>query len=114
MAILLLLPLVTKEKNAMKNVRIQLRCTVYEKKLIKVKAKRYGLSMSEYCRRAALNAKIRERLTEEQLEAYRTLVRYNRNFVLIGNMFRKRNPGLVQKVLEVAELIKGHLQSFGK
>ena len=64
----------------MKREFVQFRCSVFEKKLLKVRAKKSGLSISEYCRRAAFDDRIIERLSEDQIEAYKLLVQYQNNF----------------------------------
>lgn len=96
----------------MKREFVQFRCSVYEKKLLRVKAKKSGLSISEYCRRAAFDDRIIERLSEEQIEAYKLLVQYQSNFKRIGNMFRRRNPKLADEVDQLAKEIRKHLLSF--
>ncbi|MBU2903993.1 hypothetical protein KO529_04285 [Arenibacter algicola] len=98
----------------MKKEFVQFRCSIYEKKLLRVKADRSGLSISEYCRRAAFDDRIIERLTQEQIEMYKMLSRYETNFKLIGNMFRKRNPKLADEVVQLASEIRRHLLSFRK
>ena len=98
----------------MKKEFVQFRCSVYEKKLLRVKAKKSGLSISEYCRRAAFNDRIIERLSEEQIEIYKMLSKYQNNFKLIGNMFRKRNPKLSAEVVKLADEIRQHLLNFRK
>jgi hypothetical protein len=107
-----LLPEVAKGENSMKRQFVQFRCTVFEKKLLKVKARKSGLTISEYCRRAAFDDRIIERLTEEQIDAYKMLVKYENNFKRIGNMFRKRNPKLADEVVELANDIRKHLFNF--
>ncbi|RAV28513.1 mobilization protein MbpA [Sinomicrobium soli] len=97
-----------------KSAYIKFRCTQYEKKLLYVKAKRTGLSMSAYCRRAVMEDRIVERLTEEQLDAYKMLVQYHNNFQRIRNMFRKRNPKLANEVARLVQEIKTHLYNFKK
>ena len=96
----------------MKRQFVQFRCTVFEKKLLKVKARKSGLTISEYCRRAAFDDRIIERLTEEQIEAYKMLVKYENNFKRIGNMFRKRNPKLADEVVQLANDIRKQLFNF--
>lgn len=58
--------------------------------------------------------RIVERLTEEQLKVYKTLVQYHNNFKRISNMFRKRNPKLADEVAQLAREIKTHLYNFKK
>ncbi len=91
---------------------IKFRCSIYEKKLLRIKAKRSGLTLSEYFRRVALEQKITERLTEEQIDIYKMLINYHNNFKSIGNMFTKRNPKLTEMVYGLANEIKGHLKNF--
>lgn len=98
----------------MKKEFVQFRCSIYEKKLLRVKANKSGLSISEYCRRAAFDDRIIERLSEEQIETYKMLVKYQNNFKLIGNMFRKRNPKLADEVVLLANEIRKHLYNFKK
>ncbi|WP_350290680.1 mobilization protein MbpA [uncultured Croceitalea sp.] len=98
----------------MKREFIQFRCSIYEKKMLKLKAKKAGLSLSEYCRSAAFENDIVERLTSEQLEHYAMLVIYKNNFTRIGNMFKKRNPKLAKEVRQLANEIRRHLYNFKK
>lgn len=98
----------------MKEEFVQFRCSIYEKKLLRVKADKSGLSISEYCRRAAFDDRIIERLTQEQIEMYKMLTKYETNFKPIGNMYRKRNPKLADEVVQLASEIRKHLLSFRK
>ena len=98
----------------MKRDYIKFRCSVYEKKLLKNRARRAGVSLSEYCRSSAFGTSIIERLTKEQLEHYAMLVEYKNNFTRIGNMFKKRNPNLANEVKQLAEEIRKHLYNFKK
>ena len=91
---------------------IQFRCRVYEKKLLKKKAKKAGLSLSEFCLRSALDVKVVEILNEEQIEFYKTLIKYSNNFTSIGNMYRKQNPKLTEEVYALAKEMKDHLNNF--
>ncbi|TMU54823.1 mobilization protein MbpA [Flagellimonas algicola] len=98
----------------MKSKVIRFRCTIFEQKLLKVKARNAGLSLSEYCRRAAFDDRIIERLTEDQIAMYKMLISYQNNFIRIGNMFKKRNPKLSEEVTLLAKEIKDHLYNFKK
>ncbi|WP_417886691.1 mobilization protein MbpA [Zunongwangia sp.] len=92
--------------------KIEFRTTKYQKKLIAIRAKKCGLSVSEFCRRSALDKKITERLSDEQIEIYKMLIRYNLNFTRISNMFKKRNPALSKEVEKLTIQIKNELQKF--
>lgn len=98
----------------MKSKTVRFRCTAYEQKLLKVKARKTGLSVSEFCRRAAFDDRIIERLTEDQITIYKMLVAYQNNFIRIGNMFKKRNPKLADEVKLLAQEIREHLYNFKK
>ncbi|TVZ26057.1 hypothetical protein JM83_1003 [Gillisia sp. Hel_I_86] len=98
----------------MKREYIQIRCSIYEKKLLKKRAARAGVSLSEYLRSTAFERNIVERITPEQLECYQLLIQYKNNFSRIGNMFKKSNPQLTREVLQLAQEIRGHLKNFRK
>ena len=98
----------------MKRTYIKFRCSIYEKKLLRKRAERAGISLSEYCRSSAFGNSIIERLTEEQLTHYKMLVNYKNNFTRIGNMFKKNNPKLANEVEKLAEEIRTHLYNFKK
>ncbi len=98
----------------MKRTYIKFRCSIYEKKLLKKRAERAGISLSEYCRSSAFGNSVIERLTEEQLTHYKMLVKYKHNFSRIGNMFKKHDPKLANEVQKLAEEIRTHLYNFKK
>ena len=103
----------TKKKEvSIKDEIIKFRCTTYEKKLLTLKAKSAGLTLSEYFRRVAFEQKIVERLSDSEIEIYQTLVKYHNNFKAISNLFKKKNPSLTQEVLNLAKEIKEHLKKF--
>jgi hypothetical protein len=101
-----------KKSNTAKSEIIKFRCTIYEKKVLKVKSKRSGLTLSEYCRKVAFQGKITERLSDEQIDIYKMLINYHINFKRIGNMFHKRDPELTKTVNQLADEIKNHLKKF--
>ena len=107
-------PLGRKEKTVFKGKGdlVKFRCSIYEKKLLNVKATSCGLSLSEYIRRSLFQIEITERFTDEHIELYKMLIKYHNNFKSIGNMFKKRNPKLTQEVYDLANDIKAHLKKF--
>jgi hypothetical protein len=110
-------PLGRKEKKSVfkgKSDLVKFRCSVYEKKLLIIKAKRSGLTLSEYIRRCLFDKEITERFTEEHIAIYKMLIKYHNNFKSIGNMYRKRNPKLTETVYNLANEIKAHLKKFQK
>jgi hypothetical protein len=110
-------PLGRKEKKRVfkgKSDLVKFRCSVYEKKLLKIKATSCGLTLSEYMRRSLFEKEISERFMEEHISIYKMLIKYHNNFKSIGNMYRKRNPKLTQEVYDLANEIKTHLKKFQK
>lgn len=96
----------------MKKQSIKFRCSSLEKEIIKKKASNSGLTISEYCRAIALNQKIGFKLTDEELEIYKTLIKYHNNFVQISNLLKKKDSGFAKKIMEVVNEIKCHLNKF--
>ena len=96
----------------MKKKRIELRVSNLEKAIIEKKAESSGLSVSEYCRRSALNQEIDYKLTSEELEVYKELHEYRRNFTLISNMFKVKDPDLAKTVQVTAKNIEQHLKKL--
>ncbi|MCM4156890.1 hypothetical protein DHD80_12845 [Gramella sp. AN32] len=82
--------------------------------MLRIRAKQSGLSLSEFCRRAIYEKEIKERLSDDQIEIYKTLLKYHNNFKAIGNMFRKRDPKLTSAVYKLADEIKIHLQNLNQ
>lgn len=96
----------------MKKQKIEFRVSSLDKAIIEKKAEHSGLSVSEYVRRSALNQKIDYKFTDRELEAYQDLHQFRRNFVLIRNMFKVKDPELASKVKETAQLIEKELKKF--
>ena len=96
----------------MKRTVIKFRCTIYEKKLLRIKAKAAGLSLSAFCRNSLMEREITQRMGEEHIAAYKMLLGYHNNFKRIGNMYKKNSPRLNGEVLLVAEEIKRHLKNI--
>tara|TARA_R110002033_G_C3896879_1_gene239614 strand:+ start:735 stop:1328 length:594 start_codon:yes stop_codon:yes gene_type:complete len=104
----------TKKSLSVKDQIIKFRCSTYEKKLLIVKVKRSGLTLSEYFRRIAFEQQIVERLSDDEIEIYQMLVKYHNNFKAISNLVKKKNPDLSSTVLELANELKFHLKKFYK
>ena len=103
-----------KERFKGKSEFIKFRCSIYEKKMLRIRAKQSGLSLSEFCRRAIYEKEIKERLSDDQIEIYKTLLKFHNNFKSIGNMFRKKDPKLTNAVYKLADEIKSHLQNLNR
>ena len=103
-----------KEMFKAKREFVKFRCSVYEKKLLQVKAKRSRLSVSEFCRRSIFNLEVKERLSDDHIEILKTLSKFHNNFKSIGNMFRKKDPRLTAAVYALADDIKEQLERVQK
>ncbi|WP_232228851.1 mobilization protein MbpA [Salegentibacter sp. T436] len=101
-----------KERFKGKSQWIKFRCSIYEKKMLRVKAKQSGLTLSEFCRKAIYKKGIKERLSDDHIEIYKTLHKFHNNFKSIGNMYRKKDPKLTREVYDLANLIKAHLEKL--
>ena len=101
-----------KERFKGKTSLVKFRCTLYQKKLLNIKAKRSGLSLSEFCRKSAMDLPINERMSDDHIAIYKDLVKFHNNFKSIGNMFRKRDPRLSTEVYKLAEAMKQHLKKL--
>ena len=97
-----------------KTAFVKFRCSVYEKKLLYIKAKRSRLSVSEFCRRSLFDLEIKERLSDDHIEVLKNLSKFHNNFKSIGNMFRKKDPGLTAAVYALADEIKQQLEKVQK
>ena len=95
----------------MRKQRIEFRISSLEKEILKKKAEHAGLSISDYCRRSALNQKVSYKLTFEELEAYKMLIQYRNNFASIINLF-KNNQSIGSPVLELVRQLDEHLKKF--
>ena len=98
------------EVNKKKNIII--RCTAFEKKAIEIKAKNVGLTVSEYCRRTALNRALPKVLTAEELEPYLMLKKYQTDFARIANLFKKQDPNFYTEVRELTQQIDQELKKL--
>lgn len=76
-----------------KTKRIEIRLTLLEEKLLKVKAKETGLPVSTYVRNCALGKKLPKQLNESELEVYKELKKFYNNFSSISNLLKKGDYG---------------------
>jgi len=88
------------------NTRTTIRYTTEEYSLLKKRAENAGVSFSEYCRQATLNAFVKAKpITVElqKVEALRNLLdQYHTNFNRISNLIEKRTTIIVEVVKQVA------------
>lgn len=103
-----------KEMSTSRRHEVRFRCSLYEKKLLQVKAERSLLSRSEFCRRAVFDVEIKERLSEDHIEIYKNMVKFHNELKSIENMFRKQDPNLASVVHQLVQDIKSHLENIKK
>lgn len=91
---------------------IQFKVTPIEKRLIQRSADKLNMTISDLCRNAVLDIKVYKPLSDEELEVYKSLVRYKTDFDRIANYFKNSDPLFSVELLKVADEIKIHLQKF--
>ena len=91
---------------------IKFRCTGLEKAIIKKKSDNSGLSLSDYCRKTAMDQKIGYKLTADELECYQTLAKFHNNFRSISNLLKNKDSAFAGEVMVVINDIKEHFQKF--
>ena len=100
----------------MRTQYISFRVNYIEKKAIALAAQEANLSTSEFARRASLNQNVTLRFSPEELEIYKNLHSYHRNFKVISNLVKsdyfKKNDTILLELEEVIKLIKVHLEKF--
>ena len=77
---------------------VKVRFTIPEKKRVELKAKKAGLSMSEFMRRLPDNRNIKTRLTPIQQELLKQLIQEANRWQWVSNMFKKKDPNLSKSV----------------
>lgn len=100
----------------MKKTRLlKFRVTPLEQEIINLKKEKAGLSMSEFLRRLALDLQIKNHLTDEEIECYKTLSKFSDNFRRISNLFKLGDvTGMKKETLDTSRMIRGHLEKFQK
>jgi len=85
-----------------KNYIIKFRCSQEEKLSILKKAQKAGINTSEYCRLQALNGIVNSRpeLSLQEIGFFEALVFHNKNFSLISNLLKNKDPHFVKAIFE--------------
>lgn len=95
-----------------KDKLIKFRVKSEDKKTIEKKAKRTGLSISEYCRSVSLSHSIKSKLSHSELIAYKMLHQFHLNFNSLSNLIKRRDPSFSNELKLLAEEMKNHLKKF--
>jgi hypothetical protein len=93
-----------------KNHRIEVRLSEIDKSILQKKAEETGISLSQYVLSCALKLEIKNRLTADEIECYKTLSKYADNFRRISNLFKLGDTDEFKKECLVASAeIRQHL-----
>lgn len=94
----------------MKDKLIKFRVTKIENLIIKKKASKSGVSVSELMRGLVFNYKLSNKLTPEEVECYQLLSKYADNFRRISNLFKLGDTtGVKEESIAISKLIREHL-----
>ena len=94
-----------------RNDRLVFRLYSLEKKAIQLAARKSGLSVSDYARRACLDQALQARLTDEEISIYKMLIEYRNNFARISNLVR-HNQNFANELQQLVMHIDNHLKRF--
>lgn len=81
--------------------------TSLERKLIEIKAKESGYSMSRFMVQSALGKSLKN-LSAEEKKGYIDLAKYHTNFSRISNLFKEKSP-ILEELQTVIFEIRDHL-----
>ena len=95
-----------------KKENIKIRVSSFDKKLLQIKAKENGLSVSELLVRSALNRKIVSPMTAEEIERYKELKQYQTNFARLSNMIKGNDPALYFEIKRLIAELSDHLKKI--
>lgn len=96
----------------MKKEKIEIRVSKLEKEIIKKVSDRSGLSVSDFARRSMLGQKVSYKLTPEEIEIYKELHTFSRNFASISNLFKNSDPELSVEVRQLVSKVNKHLDKL--
>lgn len=93
-----------------KEITLRFRVTLLEREIIKNRAEKTNLTISEYCRNSIFNKRINYALSEEEEKIYRSLTRFNNDFERLANYFKHKDSILSNEIRKVARDIKEELR----
>jgi hypothetical protein len=98
----------------MKLSNIEFRCTGEEKAAILKKAARAGTTLSDYCRRQAIDGEIREvpKLSEQMIMYFRYLIHCKNSLARISNYMKNKSPDLAEEIRVFLEEFKKAFYMF--
>ena len=84
--------------------RIEIRCDIFQKEIIKMKASESNMSISEYMLFCGLGRQLPKPMTSEELEAFKELKQFQTNFARISNFIKKYDDENIKR--EIRELLE--------
>ena len=99
-----------KEQYDKKTETIKLRVSSFDKKLLQIKAQENLISVSELLVRSALHRKITAPMTDDEVELYKELKKYQTNFARLSNMIKGNDPGLYFEIQRLISELGNHLR----
>lgn len=93
--------------------KIECRVSNTELLILKKKAERAGITLSEYIRGTALNYELAYKLSEDEIKSYKLLTELKSNFQRIANYMKyKATDELRTAITETIQLVNKHLKKF--
>lgn len=93
--------------------KIECRVSNTELLILKKKAERAGVTLSEYIRGTALNYELAYKLSEDEIKSYKLLTELKSNFQRIANYMKyKATDELRSAIMETIQLVNKHLKKF--
>lgn len=87
--------------------RIEIRCDIFQKEVIKMKANESNMSVSEYMLYCGLGRQLPKPMTSEELQAFKVLREFQTNFARISNFIKRYDDeSLKQEVRELLDKTK--------
>jgi hypothetical protein len=87
--------------------RIEIRCDIFQKEVIKMKANESNMSVSEYLLYCGLGRQLPKPMRSEELQAFKELREFQTNFARISNFIKRYDDeSLKQEVRELLEKTK--------
>ncbi|WP_431164723.1 plasmid mobilization protein [Tenacibaculum halocynthiae] len=93
-----------------REIRIQIRLTKLEYEIIKNRAEKVDLSLSEFIRSASFGRRLSYTFSEEEQKIYDTLINSYSDFTKLSNLVSRDNNILSNELRQIAYLIKNELQ----
>ncbi len=95
-----------------RNEVVRFRLTKMEKEVLKLRANKCSLSLSDFCRNTIFDKEVKYKLTLEEVQAYQSLARFHNDFERLANFFKHKDSILSNEVRKVAHDLHNELKKF--